>query len=208
MKMIIQKTLGLVAALFVLSSLAMPADAAAPSKEQSANKRMATSPALTADYTIGTEDLLSINVWKEPEVSRIVPVRPDGKISLPLVGDMDAVGLTPKQLQANLTRALQSYIANPEVTVIVQEVRSLKFNVLGEVAHPGSFNLSKPTTVLDALALAGGFREFAKTSKIYVLRVRPDGSQVRIPFNYKDVIKGGRLEQNVELEARDTIIVP
>jgi polysaccharide biosynthesis/export protein len=160
------------------------------------------------EYTIGSEDVLAINVWKEPEISRTVPVRPDGKVSVPLIGEIQAKGLTPKQLQANIAEALRSYLANPEVSVIVQEVHSQKFNVLGEVARPGSYPLATPTTVLDALAVAGGFRDFAKVTKIFVLRVRLDGSRERIPFNYKEVVKGARFEQNVELQPYDTIIVP
>lgn len=160
------------------------------------------------EYVIGTEDVLAINVWKEPEISRSVPVRPDGKISLPLIGEIEVRGLTPKQLQTQLERQFTQYIAKPEVTVIVQEVRSLKFNILGEVARPGSYTLSRPSTVLDAIATAGGFRDFAKQKGIYVLRVQPDGARVRLPFNYKQVIKGHNLEQNVELQPRDTIVVP
>jgi polysaccharide biosynthesis/export protein len=162
----------------------------------------------SGEYAIGTEDVLAINVWKEPEISRVVPVRPDGKVSVPLIGDVQAKGLTPKQLQTNITEALRSYLSNPEVSVIVQEVHSQKFNILGEVVKPGSYPLVTSTTVLDALAVAGGFRDFAKVKKIYVLRVLNDGSQQRIPFNYKDVVSGKRAEQNVELRPRDTVIVP
>jgi polysaccharide biosynthesis/export protein len=160
------------------------------------------------EYAIGTEDVLAINVWKEPELSRTVPVRPDGKVTVPLIGEIQAKGLTPNQLEANISKALKSFVANPEVSVIVQEVHSQKFNILGEVGKPGSYPLAKPTTVLDAIALAGGFKDFAKTTKIFVLRVRSDGSRHNMPFNYKDVIKGKRFEQNVELMSGDTVIVP
>lgn len=177
---------------------------------QATPKQEKSAPAQTVspDYILGTEDMLAISVWREPEISRTVPVRPDGKVSLPLIGEIQAKGLTPKQLQANLTVALRSYLANPEVTVIVQEVRSQKFNILGEVARPGSYPLSKPTSVVDALAIAGGFRDFAKVKKIYILRVQPNGSPVKIPFNYKDVVERNRFEQNVALQPDDTIIVP
>ena len=170
--------------------------------------KSAAAQTVSPDYILGTEDMLAISVWREPEISRTVPVRPDGKVSLPLIGEIQAKGLTPKQLQASLTVALRSYLANPEVTVIVQEVRSQKFNILGEVARPGSYPLSKPTTVVDALAIAGGFRDFAKVKKIYILRVQPNGSPVKIPFNYKDVVERNRFEQNVALQPDDTIIVP
>jgi polysaccharide export outer membrane protein len=163
---------------------------------------------LAEGYVIGTEDVLAINVWKEPEISRSVPVRPDGKISLPLIGEIEVRGLTPKQLQSQLEQQFTHYIAKPEVTVIVQEVKSLKFNILGEVARPGSYTLSRPATVLDAIATAGGFRDFAKQKSIYVLRLKSDGTELRLPFNYKQVIKGHNLDQNIELEPRDTVVVP
>jgi polysaccharide export outer membrane protein len=152
--------------------------------------------------------MLAINVWKEPDISRNVPVRSDGKISLPLVGELQASGMTPKKLENEIASKLQSYISEPEVTVIVQEIRSQKFNILGQVAHPGSYSLANPMTVLDAIALAGGFRDFAKQKSIYVLRRNADGTQARLPFNYKDVIKGKNPSQNVTLASRDTIVVP
>jgi polysaccharide biosynthesis/export protein len=191
--------------------------AVSPQEEQTASASDAslnigatTGSAQTApgEYIIGTDDLLVINVWKEPEISRNVPVRPDGRISLPLVGDLTAGGLTPLQLQNEIKQRLLNYISHPEVTVIVQEIKSQKFNVVGEVEKPGSYPLSRPMTVLDAIAVAGGFRDFAKTTKIYILRVNAEGSRARIPFNYKEVIKGKKLTQNVELEARDTVVVP
>lgn len=165
-------------------------------------------PAASGDYLIGSDDILSINVWREQELTRVVPVRPDGKISLPLVGDVEAAGLSAVQLQSNLAQKLKSYVENPEVTVIVQEVRSLKFNVIGEVLRPGAYPLTKSLTVLDALAAAGGFRDFAKLSKIYVLRQHADGSSTKIPFHYKDVIKGKKPEENIAIQSRDTIVVP
>jgi polysaccharide biosynthesis/export protein len=157
---------------------------------------------------IGPDDLLAVNVWKEPEVSRNVLVRPDGKISLPLVGDLRAGGRTPVQLQDDIKGQLLNYLSNPEVTVIVQEARSQKFNILGEVEHPGSYPLNRSMTVLDAIAVAGGLRDFAKTRKIYVLRIKGDGLRARLPFNYKEVIKGRSLPQNIELQPRDTVVVP
>ena len=159
-------------------------------------------------YVIGNDDMLSINVWKEPEISRTVPVRSDGKISVPLAGEVQASGHTPLQLEDELSAKLKNYISEPEVTVIVTEIRSQKYNILGMIARPGSFPLTNSLTVLDALAQAGGFRDFAKQKRIYVLRQNPDGSEVRIPFNYKDVIKGKNPEQNIKVEPRDTIYVP
>ncbi len=159
-------------------------------------------------YVIGAEDVLSINVWKEQELSRQVPVRPDGMISLPLLGDVKASGLTPLQLQDQLTTDLKKYISDPQVTVIVNQVNSLAFNVVGEVLKPGYYPLTRRMTVLDAIAMAGGFRDFAKVKKIYVLRTEADGKQVRLPFNYKNVVKGKNPNQNIELQPRDTLVVP
>jgi polysaccharide biosynthesis/export protein len=159
-------------------------------------------------YVIGVDDVLAINVWKEPDVSRTVPVRSDGKISLPLAGEVQASGETPLQLEKLLATKLQSFISEPEVTVIVSEVKSQKFNILGMVSKPGSYSLTNSATVLDAIALAGGFRDFAKQKSIYILRQNPDGSQSRLPFNYKEVIKGKDSAQNIKLQPRDTIVVP
>jgi len=159
-------------------------------------------------YVIGADDVLAINVWKEAEVSRTVPVRSDGKISLPLAGEVQASGETPRQLEKELASKLQSFISEPEVTVIVTEIKSQKFNILGQVAKPGTYPLTNASTVLDAIAIAGGFRDFAKQKSVYVLRQNPDGGQSRLPFNYKDVIKGKNSAQNIKLQPRDTIVVP
>ncbi len=159
-------------------------------------------------FVIGNDDLLAINVWKEPDISRQVPVRSDGKISLPLVGEVNAAGETPLKLEQDLAARLKNYIDEPEVTVIVQQINSQKFNILGQVNHPGSFSLANAATVLDAIALAGGFRDFAKQKSIYVLRANADGSETRIPFNYKQVVKGQNPAQNVKLQPRDTVVVP
>jgi polysaccharide biosynthesis/export protein len=159
-------------------------------------------------FVIGNDDVLAINVWKEPEISRSIPVRSDGKISLPLVGEVQAAGRTPLKLEQDIAGKLRSYIEEPEVTVMVQQINSEKFNILGQVTHPGSYPLTNSATVLDAIALAGGFRDFAKQKAIYVLRQNPGGGQSRIPFNYKNLVKGKNPEQNIKLEPRDTIVVP
>jgi polysaccharide export outer membrane protein len=160
------------------------------------------------NFVIGADDVLAINVWKEPDISRSVPVRSDGKISLPLIGEVQASGQTPRQLEQEIAGRLKNYISEPEVTVMVQEVRSQRFNILGQVVKPGSYLLTNSTTVLDAIALAGGFRDFAKQKSIYVLRQNADGTQSRLPFNYKDVIKGKNAEQNIPLKPRDTVVIP
>jgi polysaccharide biosynthesis/export protein len=159
-------------------------------------------------FVIGSNDVLAVNVWKEPDISRSVPVRPDGRISLPLVGEIQAAGLTPLKLERDISGRLQTYMSDPEVTVIVQQINSRKFNILGQVARPGSYALTGSSTVLEAIALAGGFRDFAKQKAIYVLRDNVDGTQSRLRFNYKEVIKGHNAEQNVKLQPNDTIVVP
>ncbi|HKW16958.1 MAG TPA: polysaccharide biosynthesis/export family protein [Terriglobales bacterium] len=159
-------------------------------------------------FVIGNDDVLAINVWKEQDLTRSVTVRSDGKISLPLVGEVQATGRTPLKLEQEIAAKLSSYISEPEVTVMVQQINSEKFNILGMVAKPGSYSLTSSETVLDAIALAGGFKDFAKQKSIYVLRQKADGTQSRIGFNYKDVVNGKHPEQNVKLEPHDTVVVP
>lgn len=159
-------------------------------------------------FVIGNDDVLAINVWKEPEISRALPVRSDGRISLPLVGEVQAAGRTPLQLEQEIARKLQSFMTDPQVTVIVQEINSEQFNILGQVLKPGAYSLTRTTTVLDAIAIAGGFRDFAKQKGIYILRQNVNGGESRIPFNYKDVIKGKNSAQNILLQPRDTVVVP
>jgi polysaccharide export outer membrane protein len=158
-------------------------------------------------FVIGNDDVLAINVWKEPDISRSIPVRSDGKISLPLVGEVQAAGLTPLNLEKDIAGRLKNYISEPEVTVMVQQVNSQKFNVLGQVVRPGSYVIANSPTVIDAIALAGGFRDFAKQKSIYVLR-QGVSRESRIPFNYKEVSQGKNMTQNIKLQPGDTIIVP
>ncbi len=158
-------------------------------------------------YTIGEEDVLAINVWKEPEISRTVPVRPDGKISLPLANDVQAAGLTPMQLSMVITERLRKFLADPQVTVIVTAINSRRIYLVGEVARAGAFPMLPNMTVLQALSSAGGFTQFANLKGIYVLR-NEHGKQFKLPFNYKEVLKGNRPEQNVILKPGDTIVVP
>ena len=199
----------LLIALSVIGFTPAPAPAQqAPSAESSAaDIRTATKPH-DAAYLIGSSDVLAITVWKEPEISKSVPVRPDGKISLPLVGELQAAGRTPLQLEQDIAAKLKTYITNPDVNVIVQQINSEKFNILGRVARPGSFPLTGTTTVLDAIATGGGFLDFAKEKGVYVLRQNSGGGQTRLPFNYKDVVKGKHPEQNIKLQSGDTVVVP
>jgi len=159
-------------------------------------------------FIIGDDDVLSINVWKEPDLTKVIPVRSDGKISLPLVGEVQAAGLTPSQLEQDIAGRLKSYVNDPQVTVIVQQINSLKFNVLGQVTKPGSYPLMAGTTIVDAIATAGGFKDFAKKKSIYVLRQTPGGEESRILFNYQDFIKGKNAQQDIIVKPRDTIVVP
>jgi len=160
-----------------------------------------------ADYVIGAEDVLDINVWKEPEVSRTVPVRPDGKISLPLLNDVQAAGLTPMQLGSVITAQLKKFVAQPQVTVIVITINSQRVYVLGEVNRGGAIPLMPNMTVLQALSSAGGFTQFANQKQIYVLR-NEDGKQLRFPFNYRQAVQGKDGTQNIVLKPGDTIVVP
>ncbi len=154
-------------------------------------------------YKIGPEDQLAIRVWREPEVSGAVIVRPDGKISLPLIGEVQAGGKTPEELRRVITEKLSNYLTRPEVLVQVTAVRSKKYYITGQVMRTGAFPLVVPTTVLEALSMAGGFRDWAQKKKIIILRGRK-----RLKFNYNEVIKGKNLEQNVYLQDGDHIIVP
>jgi polysaccharide export outer membrane protein len=161
------------------------------------------------DYVIGLGDELAINVWKDSELSKTMPVRPDGKISMPLIGDIQAAGLTSDKLRDEIIAALAPYVSHPEVNVVVEQIRSRSFNVMGQVNKPGSFELIRPTTVLDALALAGGLQEFARAGHIYVLRPSDSGTKDKIlKFDYRKVIRGHHLEENVYLNSGDTVVVP
>lgn len=154
-------------------------------------------------YVIGPDDILIIRVWREPDLSGAVGVRPDGKISLPLIGEIQAGGTTPAKLAERITEGFSKYVNNPEVMVQVAAVNSKKYFISGEVQRPGSYPLVSPTTVLAAIAMAGGFRDFADRKNIIILR-----GPKRFKFNYNDVIKGKRMEQNMLLENGDHIIVP
>jgi polysaccharide export outer membrane protein len=176
---------------------------------QASAKNASPSAPASADpnYVIGPQDVVDISVWKEPDLSRAVPVRPDGKISLPLVNDVQAAGLTATQLAAQITSGLTKYMTSPQVTVIVSQINSQRIYVLGEVTRAGSYTLLPDMTVLQALSDAGGFTAFANSKKIYVLR-QENGKQQRIGFNYKDVVGGKDPSQNIALKSGDTIIVP
>jgi len=183
-------------------------------KESKAPARAAVEPpaaakAVTDDpaYEIGADDQLNISVWNEANISRTVPVRPDGKISLPLINDVQATGLTPMQLAMSIAEKLKKFIADPQVTVIVTGINSRRYYIVGEMNRAGAFPLLPNMTVLQALSSAGGFTQFANQKSIYVLRIL-EGKSVKFPFNYKEVIKGNHPEQNIVLKPGDTIVVP
>ncbi len=180
---------------------------AAQTPDTGAKPAAVQTAAAVEDYKIGPQDVLRIDVWKEAELTRTVPVRPDGKISLPLLNDVQAAGLTPAQLANVITEGLKKFINSPQVTVTVNEINSRRVYVTGEVAHAGAFPLLPNMTVLQALSSSGGFTQFAKTKAIYVLRVE-DGKQVKHPFNYKEVLAGRKQDENIALQPGDVIVVP
>ncbi len=180
---------------------------AAPPSAKPAMPESRPGPAVVpSDYVIGADDTLHITVWKEPEMSATLPVRPDGKISLPLLDDVQAAGMTPMQLAASIKEKLKKYIADPRVTVVVTAMNSQRIFVAGEVNHPGAMALLPHMTMLQALSSAG-FTQFANVKGIYLLRTE-NGQQTKTPFNYKDVVKGNHPEQNIILKPGDTIVVP
>jgi polysaccharide export outer membrane protein len=158
-------------------------------------------------YKIGPQDILKIDVWKEEQLTRTVPVRPDGKITLPLLNDVQAVGLAPMELANEISEQLKKYINNPQVTVSVTEINSRRVYVTGEVMKGGAFALLPHMTILQALSSSGGFTQFARIKNIYVLRTA-GGKPVKIPFNYREAVKGKNSEQNIELLSGDVIVVP
>lgn len=159
------------------------------------------------NYIIGPQDILDVSVWHEPDLTRTVPVRPDGKISLPLLNDIQASGLTPTKLSEEITAGLKKFVTAPQVTVIVSVINSQRIYILGEVTRAGAYPLLPGMTVLQALSSGGGFTQFANTKKIYILRDE-NGKQQKYPFNYKEVLAGKRPEQNIVMKAGDTVVVP
>lgn len=197
----------LIIAMLVLAS-ALAGSAQSADKEKTATPAPSAKSTTDPSYLIGTEDILAINVWHEAEMSRAVPVRPDGKISLPLAGEFQAAGLTPAQLEEAIRTKLQTLMQNPQVTVMVQEVRSQRFSIMGEVNRPGAYPLNGKMSVLEAIAAAGGLRDFAKTKKMYILRRASDGSTTRVKVDYKGLVEGKVDDPAMTLQPRDTVVVP
>lgn len=178
-------------------------------KKEEAKDAKASAPAGAEDpsYRIGAQDVLRVDVWREDQLTRTVPVRPDGKITLPLLNDVQAAGLTPMELAGVIREELKQFITNPQVTVSLTEINSRRIYVNGEVNKSGAYQLLPHMTVLQALSGSGGFTAFARIKNIYVLR-NENGKPIRIPFNYKEAIKGKNPEQNIELQPGDVVVVP
>jgi len=198
---------GLLSALLLLCLLPGNAQEGAGTQKPDSTSKPAASATNDAEYKIGPQDVLRIDVWKEPDISRVIPVRPDGKISVPLLNDVQASGLTAMQLAASLHDGLSKYLNNPQVTVTVTDSNSRRVYLTGEVTRPGALPLLPNMTVLQALASGGGFTQFARLKNIYVMRTE-NGKQVKHPFNYKEVVKGNLAEQNILLQSGDVIVVP
>ncbi len=182
-------------------------DAPPATKEEKVEKPVVVPPPDTpSDYLIGADDVLRITVWHEPDLTETLPVRPDGKISMPLLNDVQAAGLSPLELKDSLTEKLKKYISDPRVTVVVTAMNSRRIFVSGEVVRSGPMPLLPHMTMLQALSQAG-FTQFANLKNIYLLRTE-NGEQKKYPFNYKDVIKGNHPEQNFPLKPGDTVVVP
>ena len=188
---------------------------AGPAKPSGTAGKPTTPPAgmpasipLPADYVIGPDDVLAVLYWREKDMSvDQTIVRPDGMITLPILNDVKAAGLTPEQLRDQISQAASKYVEDPNVTIVVKQINSRRVFVTGQVTKGGAFPLTSPTTVMQAIAMAGGLSEYAKASDIVVMRT-VNGKTQRLKFNYKDVIKGKKLEQNVELRPGDTVVVP
>ena len=195
--------------------VAKPAQTApAPSAPQTGKPAPATPPitipagaALPADYVIGPEDILTIVFWREKDLSSDVIVRPDGRISLPVLQDVVAAGLTPEQLRDGLTKIAERFVEDPNVTVVVKEINSRRVFITGQVTKPGPYNLTSPMTIVQLIALAGGLLEYADGKNIVIMRTE-NGSPVSYRFNYKEVIERKNLKQNIQLKPGDTVLVP
>jgi polysaccharide export outer membrane protein len=207
---IMKRTWKAAAALLVLGGVVLgqnvvSAQPAGNSTPDATANAPASSPA-GPEYVIGPEDVLHIAVWKEADLTATLPVRPDGKISLPLLNDVQAAGLTPMQLADSLTEKLKKYVATPRVTVVVTQINSKRIYLVGEVGHTGAVTMLPNMTVLQALS-SSGMTQFANTKKIYVLRMQ-NGKQQKLPVNYRKLVKGEQMDQNYILEPGDTIVVP
>ena len=208
-----KKTLGLaIMAVLLLASMAAAQDKAEKkagnkSADVNAQKPAAEPAAVSEEYVIGPDDLLHISVWKEPELSGQVAVRPDGKISLALLSDVQAAGNSPTKLASDIAEKLKQYVTDPRVTVTVMQMNSRRIFIMGEVARAGAFPMLPNMTLMQALSSAGGFSAYANVKKMYLLR-NENGKQTKMPINYKALLSGNAPEQNIPLKPGDTIVVP
>ncbi len=186
-------TIAIISNLLLASSFLLPAQTAQKPEEPL--------------YVIQPNDILEVFVWKEPELTRKVLVRPDGRISFPLVQDLQAAGISPGELKTVIESRLKEYLSAPNVTVVVEQIQSYRIYVIGKVQKPGIQTIEKPVTVLQALSLAGGFQDYAKDGEIVVVR-KQSGENILFQFNYKDVIHGKSPEQNIFLRTGDVVVVP
>ena len=184
-----------------------PPAATPPAGAAAASRGAAPAAAVPADYVIGPEDVLSVVYWRDKDMTTDVAVRPDGRISLPLLNDVQAAGLTPAQLRDRLMEVSKKYIEDPSITVVVKQINSRKVFITGEVNKPGPYPLVGPTTVLQLISIAGGLRDYADSKKILIVR-NENGRPMSYLFNYKDVVSRKNLRQNIELKPGDTVIVP
>jgi polysaccharide export outer membrane protein len=205
----------LASSLFLVLCTVLPAAAQAPrapeppakSEASAPPQVMPTGPALPADYVVGAEDVIAIVFWREREMSADVVVRPDGRISLPLLNDVDVAGLTPDQIRERVTEMAKKFVEEPSATVVVKQINSRKVYITGNVERPGPFPLLRPTTILQLISLAGGLKEFAKAGDIIVVRTE-GAQQATFQFNYDNIKNRKNLTQNILLKPGDTVIVP
>ncbi len=181
--------------------------AAVPPAAAAAAAPRPSDPVVPAGYVIGTDDVLSIVYWKDKDMSADAKVRPDGRIALPLINEVQAAGLTPEQLHQRITEESKKYMEDANITVVVREINSRRVFITGEVNKPGPYPLTSATSVLQLISLAGGLRDYANSKKIVIMRTE-NGRSISLPFNYKDVASGRKLEQNIELKPGDTVVVP
>lgn len=206
-----------IAGTFAITAVALPqgqnpqgqkALASASVTDSSGERAPVAAPAkVSPDYVIGPDDVLDVSVWKEQDLTRSLQVRPDGRISMPLLNDVQAAGYTPSQLAQNISDKLKKYLTAPQVTVIVTQINSQRVYVTGEVTRPGAYPLLPGMTILQAITSAGGLTQFANSKKIFLMR-NENHIQTKYPFSYKEVLDGRKAEQNLPVKAGDTIVVP
>lgn len=201
------RSAGFAAGVMLLASITAHAQSPAPPVRPAAAPAAPVAAVIPSGYVIGTDDVLSIVYWKDPDMSIVAQVRPDGRIALPLLNEVVAAGLTPQQLREQLTEASRKFMEDANITVVVQQINSRRVFITGEVNKPGPFPLTATTSVMQLIAMAGGLREYADSKNIVIMRT-VNGRATSLRFNYRDVVSGKKLDQNVELKPGDTVVVP